>query len=177
MHKDYSYPRAATIHCTLSVRLFPVQSFLSDYSMQNATHSQEQLFNTHLWECIIGEKSLATLVDRYWTHGSFCKWSTALSFSNSAFTLRNFSCLIVRHQEKILLLHFLYNQERKTWLPEHCSSQTRNGTPPMGETAFRSGESGYCTGLCSCQIRRAFPQAATLLGCTNSLKCISYFGM
>lgn len=114
-------------------------------------------------------------MNRYCTHGSFCKRSTAFSFSNNA--LCNFSYLIVRHQEKILLLHFLYNQKRKTWLPEHCSSQTRNRNPSMGKIAFSSQESGYCTVLCSCQTRWASPQAATLPGCSSSFKCISHFGM
>lgn len=49
---------------SLELQLFTVYSFISPlscaflsyYSMQNATHFQASLFNTHLWDCIIVEK-------------------------------------------------------------------------------------------------------------------------
>lgn len=66
-------------------------------------------------------------MERCWTCGCCCMRSSAFSFSSSAFVLCNFSCLIVRQQEKNVLLHLFY-KEREARLTEHCSSQTRKGT-------------------------------------------------
>lgn len=65
-------------------------------------------------------------MERYRTHGSFCTQSTVFISSNSAFTLCNFSCLIIKHLEKISYLCSLCNQLREAGPAEHCLPEERN---------------------------------------------------
>lgn len=85
----------------VTVCSFPSSSLLCCHFGQITAQGMQHIFKSSYLTCpseivLQQEKSLVLLVER---HSSCCTQSTTFSSSNSAFTLCNFSCLIVKYQE------------------------------------------------------------------------------